>query len=73
MFNDDEDSSGKARYEMKTKMPLVREYCLYGSVQPRKMKTEELAKENEDENATSCEVAEKENVSCTCGGGYSRF
>ena len=60
MFNDDEDSSGKARYEMKTKMLLFIATQLSAA---KKIKTEELDKE----------VAGKENVSCTCGGGYSRF
>ena len=33
-----------------------------------------MAKENEENvNETSFEVAEMENVSCTCGGGYSRL
>ena len=64
MFNDDEDSSSKARYEMKTQMPLVRESAPLQLSADKKKKTEELAKESEEyENATSCrEVAEKENV-----------
>ena len=75
VFNDDEDSSSKARYEMKTQMLLVRELSPLQLSAAKKMKTEELAKENEEyKNATSFEVAEKGNDSCTCcGGGYSRF
>ena len=67
VFNDDdEDSSSKARYEMKTQMLLVRESSPLQLSAAKKMKTEELAKENEEnENASSFEVAEKENVSCT--------
>ena len=55
-------------------MLLVRESLPLQLSAAKKMKTEELAEENEEkENATSFEVAEKGNVSCTCGGGYSRF
>ena len=72
VFNDDEDSSSKARYEMKTQMLLVRESSPLKLSAAKKMKTEEVAKENvENENAISFEVAEKEDVCCTCGGGYS--
>ena len=61
MFNDDEDSSGNAQYEMKTQMLLVRESSPLQLSAAKKMKTEELAKENEEnENATSFEV----NVVC---------
>ena len=76
VFNDDEDSSSKARYEMKTQMLLVRELSPLQLSAAKKMKTEELAKENEEyENASRFEVAEKGSDSCTCcdGGGYSRF
>ena len=55
-------------------MLLVRESSPLQLNAAKKMKTEELVKENEEyENATSCEVAEKENVSCTCGCGYWVF
>ena len=55
-------------------MLLVRELSPLQLSAAKKMKTEELAKENEEhENATSFEVAEKGNVRFTCGGGYSRF
>ena len=74
MINDDEDSSSKARYEIKTQMLLVRESSSLQLSAAKKKKTEDLAKENEEhENATSFEVAEKGNVSCSCGGGYSQF
>ena len=74
VFNDDENSSSKARYEMKSQMLLVRESSPLQLSAAKKKKTEELSKENEEyENATSFEVAEKGNVSCTCGVGYSRF
>ena len=60
---------------MKTQMLLVRELSPLQLSAAKKMRTEELAKENEEfENATSFEVAKKRNNSCTCcGGGYSRF
>ena len=51
---------------MKTQMLLVRELSPLQLSAAKKMKTEELAKENEEyENAASFEVAEKENDSCT--------
>ena len=54
VFNDDEDSSGKARYERKTQMLLVCESSPLQLSAAKKMKTEELTKENEEnENATS--------------------
>ena len=62
--------------KMKTQMLWVRESSPLQLSAAKKNKTEEfeLAKENEEhENATSFEVAEKGNVSFTCGGGYSRF
>ena len=74
VFNDDEDSSSKTRYEMKTQVLLVRESSPLQLSAAKKKKTEELSKEKEEhENATSFEVAEKENVICSCVGGYSRL
>ena len=58
---------------MKTQMLMVRESSPLQLSAAKKKKTEELAKENEEhKNATSFEVAEMGNVSCTCGGGYSK-
>ena len=49
VFNDDdEDSSSKARYKMKTQMLLVRESSPLQLSAAKKKKTEELAKENEE-------------------------